>query len=177
MVIPTVKPAWTAIADKLPNDEQMSEGYIATSDSTLFMIQNGKMLAIQARTGKKLWSFGTQLKAPILYESGRVVVSSDSGNLYGLDASNGKKLWTSNVPSKAATKLYADKDQFYVMNGDIQAYRLSDGKYLWKDNYSETLQDQLRSRQSPLIENNESGAYSYNVLHAFDRSTGKKLGG
>ncbi|BBH22835.1 hypothetical protein Back11_41800 [Paenibacillus baekrokdamisoli] len=175
-VVPTVKVQWSVIADKLPDDFRMNEGYVAASSSTLFVIQSGKLLAIQARTGKKLWSFGTHLKAPLLYEDGRIVVNSDSGNLYGVDAIKGKKLWTTSVPSKEATKLFADKGQLYVMNGDIQAYRISDGKFLWKDNYSEQLpSDQLLVQGNRLlIENTESGAYMYSVLHAFDSSTGKE---
>ncbi|QYR21385.1 PQQ-like beta-propeller repeat protein [Paenibacillus sp. sptzw28] len=176
VVVPAVKPKWSLLMDKPADDPAMNEGMVAAGDGKLFLIQGGKLLAVQTKTGKKLWSYGSDLKAPLIYEAGRVYSASGSGAVYSLNAATGKKEWVSNVPSKGASRLYAEDGQLIAMNGDIQAYRLSDGTLIWRDNYKEALPGPLLFAGNRVLASNvESGAYSYTVLHAFDRTTGKEV--
>lgn len=66
-------------------------------------LQAGGVTALEARTGKKLWTAqlgDNQLSSPIFARIGadrhsaRVFVASENGNLYALDAESGDLLWT-----------------------------------------------------------------------------------
>ncbi|MBW7458157.1 PQQ-like beta-propeller repeat protein, partial [Paenibacillus sepulcri] len=171
----TVKDYWAIAMDKPVDDESMGGGVVASGENKLFLIQGGQLLAVQTTTGKKLWSFGSSLKTTVVYESGHVYVVSNSGVLYAVDAASGKKLWTSAVPSKGTSQLYVNGKQLYALNGDIQAYQVSDGSFLWRDDYKEPLPGPLLFAGERIFASNiESGAYSYEVLHAFNQETGKE---
>ncbi|WP_274648701.1 PQQ-binding-like beta-propeller repeat protein [Paenibacillus humicola] len=174
VIVPPVKTHWSAAMDK--HDELMEQGVAAAGSGKLFVIRGGRLLALEPQTGQRLWTFGAKLKAPILYEDGVVYTSSESGVLFAADADSGKKLWATGTPSKGATRLYVEDGRLLALNGDIQAYRLSDGGLLWRDGYDGQLPGPLLTAGGRVFASSEeSGAYTYEVLHAFDAVTGKEI--
>ncbi|WP_229750584.1 outer membrane protein assembly factor BamB family protein [Paenibacillus nasutitermitis] len=173
--VPAIKDYWAMAMDKPADDEAMSGGAVAAGENKLFLVQGGQLVAVQTRTGKKLWSFGSGIKTTVVYENGRVYAAANNGTLYAVDAANGKKLWTSSIPSKGVSQLYVNGGRLYALNGDIQAYRITDGSLLWRDDYKESLPGPLLfAGERVFAANIESGAYSYEVLHAFNLQNGKE---
>jgi outer membrane protein assembly factor BamB len=58
--------------------------------------ENHKVLALNAKTGSKLWSYptGGYVDSSTAVANGVVYVGSDDGNMYALNASTGALLWS-----------------------------------------------------------------------------------
>ncbi len=160
----------------IPTDYIMGKGVVAVGAGKAFILQKGQLLAINAQTGKVMWKYGSKLKTPLLYQDGVAYVTSEAGTIYAVNAATGKNKWSSSVNSKGISQLVIDKDQLFAANGDIQAYNLKDGKLQWRDNFGEKLYEPFMVEGNLILaQNSESGAYTYDILHAFDRTTGKEL--
>ncbi|UQZ33594.1 hypothetical protein C2I18_08580 [Paenibacillus sp. PK3_47] len=174
--LPGVKAAWSADIDLQSDEYATGRGSIAAGGGKVYGIQKGQLVAFNVQNGKAAWRQGSKLTAPILYRDGVLFAGSQTGTLYAVEAANGKIKWKSAVPGKAVTQLVADQNQLLAFSGDIQAYSLKDGKFQWKDNYSEGLQQPIQVQGNLVLAGNTvSGAYSYELLHAFDRTTGKQV--
>jgi outer membrane protein assembly factor BamB len=95
-----------------------------------------KMHALNARTGKRIWSFEAddQVNTAAAYWRGRIFFGSDGGTLYALSAKTGKLLWSR---SEAREFWYATPTvaygRVYVGNtdGTMYVYGAKSGKLLW----------------------------------------------
>lgn len=173
---PAAKIIWSSTMDLQADESAMSRGSAVAGGGKVYIIQQGQLLALNAQTGKRVWKYGAKLTPPLLYQDGLIYASSQAGTIYAINAATGKNNWSSSVPSKAPYQLLIDQNQLFAVNGDIQVYNLKDGKLQWRDNYSEKLYLPVQV-QGDLVfaEDSVSGAYSYELLHAFDRKTGKQL--
>ncbi|KTD84443.1 PQQ-binding-like beta-propeller repeat protein [Paenibacillus etheri] len=180
--LPAAKVEWSTTMDvpaleNVPTDYLMSnKGVVAVGAGKAFILQKGQLLAINVQTGKVAWKYGSKLKMPLLYQDGVTYVTSEAGTIYAVNAATGKNKWSSSANSKGSTQLVIDKDQLFAANGDIEAYSLKDGKLQWRDDFGEQLFEPFMVEGDlVLAQNSVSGAYTYNILHAFDRTTGKEL--
>lgn len=179
--LPAVKVEWSTtmdvpILENVPSDYIMDKGVVAVGGGKVFMLQKGQLLAINVQSGKVMWKYGSKLRTPLLYQDGVAYVTSEAGTIYAVNAATGKNKWSTSEKSKGVRKLVIDKDQLFANNGDIQAYNLKDGKLQWRDSLKESLFEPFMIEGNlVLVQNSESGAYMYNILHAFDRTTGKEL--
>lgn len=179
--LPLAKVEWSTTMDvptlkDVPTDYTMGKGVVAVGAGKVFMLQKGQLFAINVQSGKVVWKYGSKLKTPLLYQDGVAYVTSEAGTIYAVNAATGKNKWSSSANSKDVSQLVIDKDQLFAANGDIQAYNLKDGKLQWRDNFKEGLFEPFRVEDNLILaQNTESGAYMYDILHAFDRTTGKEL--
>lgn len=180
--LPAAKVEWSTTMDlpttslNVPTDYLMGKGVIAVGDGKVFKLQKGQLLAINVQSGKVVWKYGSKLITPLLYQEGVVYVTSEAGTIYAVNAITGKNKWSSSAKTKGVSQLVIDKDQLFAANGDIQAYNLKDGKLQWRDHFSESLFEPFMVEGNlVLAQNSVSGAYTYDVLHALDRTTGKEL--
>lgn len=163
---PIIKPQWSL----------NYEGIAATGEGKAFYLLKGKVIAVNIQNGKKLWEYGSQLKAPVVYKEGQLYVNSSGGRVHAIKASSGKKVWVASVSANNIHDIIPDGDQLFTFNGDIQAYSIKDGKFQWRDNYKEPLRKKILFHGDFIIGENElSGAYTYSLLHAFNRKTGKRV--
>lgn len=173
---PAATTIWSSAMDVQADQSAAGRGSAVAGEGKVYLIQQGQLLALNAQTGKRVWKYGAKLAAPLLYQDGVIYASSQAGTLYAVNAATGKNKWNSSAPSKTPYQLLIDQDQLFAVNGDIQAYNLKDGKLQWKDDYSEKLYLPIQVQGDlVLAEDSVSGAYSYELLHAFDRKTGKQL--
>jgi outer membrane protein assembly factor BamB len=172
--IPTIQPKWSISTDMPEDDLQMSLGTIATGDGQAYVLQKGRLLAVNTKTGKKSWAFGAKLSSPVFYSKGEVYVSSQDGTLYAVNAANGKKKWGTTVKTSGINQLYVNGDRLFAVNGHVQAFDLKSGKWLWTDDYPELFVGGPLWFTSGkiLISTVISGAYSYDALLAFDENSG-----
>lgn len=180
--LPAAKVEWSTTidvpaAENSSTDYLMGNGVVSVGEGKAFILQKGQLLAINVQTGKVVWKYGAKLKTPLLYQDGVAYVTSEAGTIYAVHAATGKNKWSSFINSKGISQLVIDKDQlFATASGDIQSYNLKDGKLQWRDNFNAPLFDPFVIEDNLILaENSESGAYTYNILHAFDRITGKEL--
>ncbi|MDH6372453.1 outer membrane protein assembly factor BamB [Paenibacillus sp. PastF-3] len=179
--LPAAKVEWSTTMDlptlgDISTDYLMGKGVVAAGTGKAFILQKGQLLAINAQTGKVMWKYGSKLKAPILYQDGVAYVTSEAGTIYAVNAATGKNKWSSSANSKGISQLVIDKDQLFAANGDIHAFNLKDGKLQWRDNFGEKLYEPFMVEGNLILaQNSESGAYTYDILHAFNRNTGKEL--
>ena len=170
--VPDAAALWSMAMDKLAGDYLMSGGVAATDGERVFFLQNGKLTAVQASTGKMLWTTGSKLKAPLLVDGGQIFALSEDGRAVAAETKTGRKLWAAKASVQDARKLYASQGQLYVQGADVTAFRISDGAYLWKQG---EFHGELMFHDGYMLATQfVSGAYGYDVLHAYDCKTGKQ---
>ncbi|MDQ4421580.1 PQQ-dependent dehydrogenase, methanol/ethanol family [Sphingobium sp. DEHP117] len=117
-----------------------------------------KLYALDAATGKQLWSFDpkvprdTQLSAccdavtrGIAYDKGRIFFATLDGRLIAVDAKNGRQLWSevtvdqskpytiTGAPRVAKGKVFiGNGGAEYGVRGYVSAYDQSSGKMVWR---------------------------------------------
>jgi outer membrane protein assembly factor BamB len=97
--------------------------------------------AIDARTGRKIWSFQAddQINTSAAYWRGRIFIASDGGTLYALSARTGRMLWSAQSQSKFGSRefWYATPTiaygRVYLGNtdGTMYVFGAKSGKLLW----------------------------------------------
>ncbi len=97
--------------------------------------------AIDATTGKKIWSFQAddQVNTSAAYWRGRIFIGSDGGTLYALSARTGRLLWSAQSQSKFGSRefWYATPTvaygRVYIGNtdGTMYVFGAKSGKLLW----------------------------------------------
>jgi quinohemoprotein ethanol dehydrogenase len=129
------------------------DGVMYTSGST------GKAYALDAKTGKEIWSFDPHADLRVNREAccdevnrgvavwkGKVYVASFDGILYALDAATGKTLWradtitdkkigysVSGAPEVAGhVVVIGNAGSEYDARGYVSAYDLNTGKFAWR---------------------------------------------
>ena len=97
--------------------------------------------AINAKNGKKIWSFGAddQVNTSGAYWRRRIFIASDGGTLYSLSAKTGKLLWSAQAQSRFGTRefWYATPTvaygRVYIGNtdGTMYVFGAKTGRLLW----------------------------------------------
>ena len=86
------------------------------------------MHALDAKTGKELWSFTTKARidsSPAVTPDGRLWFGSNDGNLYVLDANTGKEVWkfTAGAPISASPAIDGNSVVIGAQDGRIYCLR------------------------------------------------------
>lgn len=123
---PVQKPLWTASFDK-------NAVNVVTDDGILFTFNGGKMIALNANTGKKLYAYGSRLRPDVAYQKGTVYGVTEAGQVYALQAKTGKRLWQTAAGVTDSNSPQVIGDTAYVTKGDaIIALDAATGKQRWK---------------------------------------------
>ncbi|WP_339261069.1 PQQ-binding-like beta-propeller repeat protein [Paenibacillus sp. FSL R5-0749] len=188
ITVPELKPTWTANVDNYLN---MNETYIGASaiaeEGKVFTFAGSKLVALDATTGKRLWTYGKDLTPYITYQSGVLYGLTSDHKPYALNAKTGKAKWQSVTSTWIDTVqrtevLVPTMDTLYVIKGSTTfALDIKSGKLRW-------------SADEPLGEGHGTeyleeangvvlrtffvqGALTSTQLNAYDKKTGKKLWG
>jgi outer membrane protein assembly factor BamB len=169
---PVQNPLWTASFDK-------NAVNVVTDDGILFTFNGGKMIALNANTGKKLYAYGSRLRPDVAYQKGTVYGVTEAGQVYALQAKTGKRLWQTAAGVTDSNSPQVIGDTAYVTKGDaIIALDAATGKQRWK-----AIEEQSEFAGGVNMEVDGIVYASYMVqgaltsvqLDAFDKKTGKKL--
>ncbi|QTH41006.1 PQQ-like beta-propeller repeat protein [Cohnella sp. LGH] len=188
--VPELKPAWTAQVD---NYLEMNDPYVWTQavaeDGKVFTFADSKLVALDAKTGKKLWTYGKDLTPYVVYRDGIIYGMTGMGDQkpFAVDAKTGKVKWQSNTSTWIDTRLRTEvlvptADTLYVIKGSITfALDKATGKLRWKadEPAAEGQGSDYFEEASGVILRTFSvqGALSSIQLNAYDKKTGKKLWG
>ena len=99
-------------------------------------LNNGQVVAVSARTGKKIWrrTLPSMLATSPAISGSNLYVTALSGVVYALSRANGQILWQRKVDGPAESPPIARKGIIYfgTGSGSLYAVRAKDGSTLWK---------------------------------------------
>ena len=127
-----LKLAWTANIGGLIESSPTIFGEVVYIGSGQF---NNAVYALNAKTGKKIWSFPTGGfigGAPVV-TANRVFIDGDGGVLYAINRQTGKQVWAATASSYDFQSMLLIGDSLFTANGT--AYSATSGKLLWKSSY------------------------------------------
>ncbi|WP_054955176.1 outer membrane protein assembly factor BamB family protein [Paenibacillus dakarensis] len=187
--VPELKPTWTLKVDnKLDSYGSYYSNYSAIAeDGKVFTFVDKKLIALNAKSGKKLWSYGKNLTPYVVYNNGIIYGLTGDQKPYALNSKTGKVKWQSSSSTfidkqQRIERLVPTSDALYVIKGSVTyAFDKITGKLRWKTD--EPMAD--GSGTDYLEESNGvilrtflvQGALTSTQLDAFDKKTGKKLWG
>jgi outer membrane protein assembly factor BamB/serine/threonine protein kinase len=147
----------------------------AVANGTVYVgSYDGSLYALDAQTGRKLWSFltGSHIYSSPAVANGVVYVGSDDYSLYALDAKTGSKLWSFQTGDHIHSSPAVANAVVYVGSDDYSLYALDakTGRMLW------SFQTGWHIKSSPAVANGVVyfGSYDYS-LYALDAKTGSNL--
>ncbi|MFS0869193.1 PQQ-binding-like beta-propeller repeat protein [Paenibacillus xylanilyticus] len=184
--VPELKPTWTVKVDNYLNMNETSLGHQAVAEEgKVFAFSKSKLIALDAATGKQLWTFGNHLTPSIVYDDGILYGLSSNHKPYAVNAKTGKAVWQSGTSTWIDTRerteaLVPAADTLYVIKGSTTfAFERKTGKLRWKA-------DEAKAEGNGTAYLQESdgvvlrtffvqGALTSIQLNAYDKETGKKL--
>ena len=141
--------AWQA--STTPQNEKDQEGFgggLAADAGRVYVATGfGYVVALEARSGKKLWekNLGSPVRASPTATADRVFVASKEGHVHCLSGTDGTELWTfRGLPERASILVNAspavDGDTVVVPypTGDLVALRVSNGQPMWSETLART---------------------------------------
>ncbi|WP_458461623.1 outer membrane protein assembly factor BamB family protein [Paenibacillus sp.] len=184
--VPELKPSWTAKVDNYLNMNETNIGVNAIAEEgKVFTFAGSKLIALDAKTGKRLWTYGKELTPFITYQGGVLYGLTSNHKPYAVNAKTGKAKWQSGTSTWIDTyyrteALIPTLDTLYVIKGSTTfALDIKSGKLRWEAN--EPLSD---GHGTAYLEESNGvvlrtffvqGALTSTQLNAYDKKTGKKL--
>lgn len=128
---PFVQPAWSAKVDNWYS-YYTSADLTTTAEGKVFTFRDQKLIALNAQTGKTLWTFNEHVYSMFVYRDGVIYGNLIGGGLFALSASSGKKLWQSSVLIERPNAIEVFGDTLYALIDNYTfAVHVKTGKQLW----------------------------------------------
>jgi len=137
---------------------------------------SGKVVALDANTGKKLWNISTGKKwiaGPTLFEN-KLLLTTKDAMLVALDASDGHQLWEAKVSSEVLAPPTGSQGIVLVhaIDGAVSAINANNGSPIWRVDQSMPSLS-LHYSSSPVIAGNSVlVGFASGKLQAFDLRSG-----
>lgn len=137
-------------------DEQFVNLAPIVHEDRLFIAdRKGRVLALDARTGKEIWQVKTDaaLSAGPGAGSGLVLLGTSDAEILALSADDGILLWKAEVSSEVLSVPQVDIDKVIVqtVDGNIAALAVDSGEQLWTNDRSVPVLT-LRGTSTPAVE-------------------------
>lgn len=175
-----VKPAWSTAITKPSNAPVMNPVTAVAENGKVFMLQpNGKLAALRATDGKKLWEYGSKLAQQFMYHKDAVYGMTASGSLYKIKE-NGSPAWTASLGYPTADSIVVSGSTLYVTQAQkMAAVDAASGKIKWQiaedpGNYYNG--SPALEAEGTIVRNySVSGAITVPLIAVYDSATGRKL--
>ncbi|MNO27294.1 outer membrane biogenesis protein BamB [compost metagenome] len=178
---PVVQAAWSLpIAKPKAADNLDPVTAIAENGKVFIMQPSGKLAALKAASGTKLWEYGSQLAQRMVYNNGSIYGMTNAGALYKVKEENGSQVWSAALGYGTADSITVTGGTVYVTQGQkMAAVDAATGKVKWRiaedpNNYyngSKALEaDGVVVRNYAV-----SGAITVPLVAVYDKTTGTKL--
>jgi outer membrane protein assembly factor BamB len=124
------------------NDERKITSNIIVADHKVFgMDSHGHVVAIDLKSGNKLWTAetspsgesGETLGGGVVYDNGVIYAATSFGDVIAFDVKDGKKLWSSHVttPIRIAPTVKDGRIFAVSISNELFALNAKDGEVLW----------------------------------------------
>lgn len=132
---------WCAeVIDRAKDAEYLVDGELAFENGLLFVGAYHTLIAVDAATGKRMWSVQTPMRSSHLVTGNDLVyVSAADGQLSAFDAGTGQRVWVATqipdtpFPDTFAPVPYLNEGTLYVLSGrTLAAYQGRRGNVLWR---------------------------------------------
>ncbi|WP_171056497.1 PQQ-binding-like beta-propeller repeat protein [Paenibacillus sinopodophylli] len=188
---PIVQPTWSAQVDKW-DDYYLTSNYTTTGEGKIFTLRDRKLIALNAQTGKTVWTFKDEIdimRPTFVYREGNIYGTLSDGSLYALSATSGKKLWQSSVRIENPNAIEVFGDTLYALIDNYTfAVHVKTGKQLWVNTWSPKTTDPQQAYYASLGIMDAGDVVLRNItmyeaaqttrqLNAIDKKTGKILWG
>lgn len=185
------KTMWDVDLARKQDDEALSGGLAYASGSLFATTGFAKVFALNAASGKEIWS--RSVSAPIhgapSVGRGRLVAITVNNVLYGMNAADGRDLWpphqalseAAGLLGTASAAMTEDSIIAPFSSGDLVALRATTGRVMWSESLAPGRRtDELASvshiRGRPAVDRGQVIAASYGgVLVAMNAATGDRL--
>ncbi|TAK78290.1 MAG: hypothetical protein EPO16_03940 [Dehalococcoidia bacterium] len=143
--------------------------------SVIAPLQDGRLVSLDAASGKTLWTANLTLDNPPLsapaIAGDRIYIAQREGLVLALDAANGKEVWRRAVAeSFESSPLVADGVVYVSHEDGLVALDAEDGRTLWDHPL-----DVVAANVTPVIEGNYLVIATANKAIVFDRTTGEDV--
>ena len=127
------------VIDRTKDEEYIVDGELAFENGLLFVGAYHTLIAVDAATGKRMWSVQTPMRSSHMVTGDDLVyVSAADGQISAFDARTGHQVWVATqvpdtpFPNTFAPVPYLDAGTLYVLSGrTLAAYQGSRGDMLW----------------------------------------------
>ena len=110
----------------------MNPGQTTVANGTLYVVDNGKLLAYDATNGSPLWVVGSNLSsAAAVSATGTVIVGGSDGNLYAFNGSSGAPLWTKPGGGGSMPAIVGNVVYMGSADGNVYARHVGNGSPVW----------------------------------------------
>lgn len=128
---PQVRQKWT-----FSSDANIISTPVVSNGLAIVGNQNGMVVALSMKDGKKKWSFASQgaiFSSPAA-QDGRVIMGSGDGSVYCLDALSGKLRWKKATGAAVLGSPVISGDTVFIGGSDhtFRAFSLTNGDAYWK---------------------------------------------
>ncbi|WP_162341755.1 PQQ-binding-like beta-propeller repeat protein [Paenibacillus paridis] len=179
---PFVQPTWSDTVDNW-DKYYLTANSTMTGEGKIFTLRDKKLIALNAHTGKTIWTFKDDVYPMFIYQEGNVYGTLSDGSLYALSASNEKKLWQSSIRIENLNYIKVFGETLYALiNNYTIAIDVKTGKQLWMNTAPQAtyytslgIMDAGDVLFQTISINEETNTTQQ--LNAIDKKTGKKLWG
>lgn len=142
----------------------------ATGDGLVFAAGGDAVTALDQRTGRSLWHtpLDAPVAAPLYWDSGWLIASTEAGDLVALYPEDGRVLWRNPLGSALAVAPTPSGERLYVAlrDGQVGALNLESGETLWVYPLKEPVTGVLALEDQLLVGTRANRLYSF----ALDRA-------
>jgi outer membrane protein assembly factor BamB len=177
---PVLKPAWTYGISEFDTQSPFMTNVIAVKEKLIVLDKKGKLAALDAKTGKKLWEYGSDMLPILLNGNGTIYGINQKGTLSALNE-NGQKKWTASLKLSSIDSIQRVGGTVYV-TADLKfaAVDAATGKVKWTvsetdPTYSAGDAAIMQSGNVIIRSYLVQGVLSAIQINAYDATTGQKL--
>jgi outer membrane protein assembly factor BamB len=151
----------------------------ATTDRVYLPLVDGRIVALESKTGKYLWETATagRLAAPLVVSSEQLLVTSkatddsNTGKLRAINPQSGITLWTRDLPFFTIGPLAVDQQNIFAIGNDQKLHVFDQqGQQQWERELMATTKGQLLVTNTAIYVGSETAQ-----LYKLDRQTGNVI--
>ncbi len=148
---------------------------IVSGDGRVFYLQSGQVKAVDAETGRQLWTFRAGKWAQLRYAASQPLAVTRNGTVYALEPQTGRVRWS----RMGAGIIYAvdDKSLYIVEEQMLLALDLETGKTKWltREPFFSAFEPFTATKDRIFVYVVNGDAISA-AVYIYDARTGKRLG-
>jgi len=174
--------AWTYTLPQVGNQKGVILGSPAVSnDKVFFGALDGKVHALDLKTGAELWTFTGQksfwASSPAVH-NGIVFIGSQDKYVYAIDLETGEQIWrylTGGAISSSSPVVYKDKVYIGSEDGFLYALNETTGALVWKESLGEKIYSSPAAYKDKIyvgVDSPNNGTYE---LHCLSAANGEGL--